>query len=122
MLYDYQCPVGHVFEAHAPVSEFDTAKRCQFVLGILGGNLHLCGLSAARVILQAPGIVGFDSKSAGVDRRIYAEHNVTRPNGTAEIWREPVSPANQCQCGNCSRHRKREAVTSVADVGKGVLV
>lgn len=107
--YDFVCVGGHVHEALIEPEEIDQARPCPFAY---------CGKPAHQVYLTAPGIQGFESKSVLTDRMIYQQHNKISRGGDASLSWSPVSEGDQCSCGNCSSHRKRESVTGVAKPGK----
>jgi putative FmdB family regulatory protein len=104
--YDYQCRAGHVFERYVPLAEFDYAQRCE------------CGEIAAQIFTAAPAVIGFESKTAMFEQAIYRQHNVTRRTESPGVTALPNSPGDQCGCGKCSSHRKRQAVTATAEPGK----
>src|SRR5581483_4377204 len=113
-IYEFQCPSKHVTESYLPVAAAD--------LDLITCGRNDCRLPARRMI-SLSAVLGSESLSTRVDERLYRKHNVTRPYsspGEGVISAEPVSPANQCQCGNCGAHRKRSSRTATADVGKGV--
>jgi hypothetical protein len=109
--YDFVCGSGHIHEALVEPAEIDQARACPFVD---------CGLRSHQVFLTSPGMHGFESKGTMMDRFTYQSHNkISRgetPDGSI-AW-SPVGVDDQCSCGNCSAHRKRESVTGVAGKGK----
>ncbi len=109
--YDFVCGSGHIHEALVEPEEIDQAQPCPFAD---------CGLPAYQVYISAPGMHGFESKSCLTDRMIYQSHNKISRGETADAsvaW-APVDVDQQCSCGNCSSHRKRESVTGVAKKGR----
>ncbi len=106
ILYDYRCADGHHFERMAELSDFDKAVPCK-VSG--------CRKPAARVIVQAPGL---HFRVIRAQEKTYHEHNITHEKPGSVVTALPNSPEQQCQCGDCSTHRRRASVTDVAEPGK----
>ncbi len=102
--YDYMCRAGHAFEAYVPVAQVDRARCCP-----------QCGASASVVVLEARSLI---TVTPLVNEVIYREHNVTRTELRGSIKAEPNPPSLQCQCGDCAAHRRRAAMTGVAEPGK----
>lgn len=111
-LYGYKCKSGHEFEAFAPLSEFDMCKPCP-----------QCGKPAER-FLTPVAMHGFDTPLARQQRDTYHTHNKTFHGSNEEgtVSFAPLSPSEQCQCGDCSQHRSRAPITGTADVRKDVVV
>jgi len=114
--FEYVCKAGHVTTASIGADEDPYMPRlCE---------VPECRELAHQVWLTAPGMHGFESRSATADRMIYARHNITHettsPNG--EIQAKPNNPDQQCQCGHCGSHRRRNAVTEEASAKKGVFI
>lgn len=111
-VYDFQCDGGHKFEAFSHVSNFNRRRACP-----------VCRKRSRRVdFLTAPALA---FTLAAVDRDVYLKHNVVHTGQASGadggfVRFRPNSHADQCQCGNCSSHRKRAMVTETADVGKDV--
>lgn len=102
-LYDFKCQRGHQFERRVPVEQFDYAQMCD------------CGAIAFQVWIKTPGMFTPDSATVKADRAAYFSHNITYTGGTKEIGFKANSHSQQCGCEQCGRHRRRAAVTEVAD-------
>lgn len=107
-LLEFVCNVCEGYEErNLPLAQFDFAQKCSRC----GGIMH-------QVLSHAPGMVAQFSGVGRHEEEVYRTHNATRRESFSWGERQPLSPAQGCQCGDCSSHVRRAAVTSVAEPGK----
>jgi putative FmdB family regulatory protein len=112
-LYEFRChKCGKSQELLMPLEKANlSVVRCD------------CGGIADRMV-SMPIFHGCESGVAPVDEMIYRTHNVTRTETVridgGTVTKRPAPVSDQCHCGNCSSHRRKNVITGVASPGKEV--
>lgn len=101
--FTFRCGEDHTFRAKGKYSHFDMARKC----ARLG-----CDSPAFMIVEEMAGMALSQQQT---DEWSYMQHNITYTGGDAQVQHKPNEQSMQCQCEQCCGHRRRNAVTGVAE-------